>query len=139
MKEAQKNTVLSLFIRSIEAIIEGKRKNPKFIKKMNKLNVKINFGLEIDKDEYIWFHFILKNGNLEIDQGKMEENYDLAITSVPEDLMFFTNGENSLFHMLFKKNKYGKRKLKIEKGPTGRNLKKLVKLPAILSLDNGKT
>ncbi|TFF88222.1 MAG: hypothetical protein EU548_09140 [Promethearchaeota archaeon] len=138
MKEAQKNTVLSLFTRSLEAIVERKRKNPNFMKKIKKLNVKLNIGLEIDKDEYIWFHFILNNGKVETDKGRLEENFDLVIMAVPEDLMFFTNGENSLFHMLFKKNKFGKRKLQIKKGSTGRNLKKLIKIPAILSLDNGK-
>ncbi|TFF96002.1 MAG: hypothetical protein EU544_01605 [Promethearchaeota archaeon] len=76
---------------------------------------------------------------MEIKKDRLRDNYDLAIISVPEDLMFFTNGENSLFHMLFKKNKYGLRKLKIEKGTTGRNIKKLLKIPAILSLDNEKT
>ena len=75
---------------------------------------------------------------MEIDKGRLEENYDLEMMVVPEDLMFFTNGENSLLHMFFKKNKFGKRKLQIKKGSTGRNLKKLIKLPAILSLDNGK-
>jgi len=49
--------------------------------------------------------------------------------------MFFTNGENSLFHMLLKKNKYGMRKLRIGKGTTGRNFKKLIKLPSIFSID----
>ena len=139
MKEAQKNAVLSLFMRSIGAIIEDKRKDPKFIKKLNKLNVKVNFGLQIEKNEHIWFNFISDKGNVEINKERLEDNYDLAIKSVPEDLMFFTNGENSLFHMLFTKNKYGMRKLKIEKGTTGRNLKKLLIIPAILSLDNEKT
>jgi len=138
MKEAQKNAVLSLFMRSIAAIIEDKRKNPKFIKKLKKFNVKINFGLQIEKNEYIWFNFISNNASIEIEKGRLEDNYNLAIISVPEDLMFFANGENSLFHMLFKKNKYGVRKLKIEKGTTGRNIKKLLKIPKIFSLDKNK-
>ena len=138
MKEAQKNNVLSLFIRSLEAIVEENRKNPKSAKKINQLHLRINFGLEIEEDTYIWFHFICTSGKVEIEKGRLEDDYDLVIKSVPEDLMFFTNGENSLFHMLFKKNKYGKRKLQIKKGTTGRNLKKLIKIPGILSLDNGK-
>ncbi|MFO8020793.1 MAG: hypothetical protein R6U96_19375 [Promethearchaeia archaeon] len=138
MKEGQKDTVLSLFIRSLKAIIEKKRKNPKYEKKLNKFNGKVNFGLEIEKERYIWFHLISNNKVVEINKGRLEEDYDLEILSVPEDLMFFTNGENSLIHMLFKKNKFGKRKLRINKGTTGRNLKKLIKLPSILRVDNGK-
>ena len=139
VKEAQKNIVLSLFIRSIEAIIEEKRKNPKFKTKLSKFNIKINFGLQIEKDVYIWFYFISDDGGVDISQGKLEEDYDLVIMAVPEDLMFFTNGENSLIHMLFKKNKFGKKKLQIKKGTTGRNLKKVKKIPGIFRIDNKKT
>lgn len=135
MKEAQKDIVLSLFMRSLEAIIEDKRKSPKDIKKLNKLNIKINIGLQIEKDEYIWFHFISNGSEVVIDKEKLEDDYDLAIMSVPEDLMFFTNGENSLLHMLFKKNKYGMRKILIKKGTTGRNLKKLMKISSILTMN----
>lgn len=138
MKEAQKNTVLSLFIRSLEAIIEKKAQSPKHQKKLNSFNARINFGLQIEKEDYIWFKFISNHGKVEINKGRLEDEYDLEILSVPEDLMFFTNGENSLLHMLFKKNKFGKRKLRINKGTTGRNLKKIIKLPSILSLENGK-
>ena len=138
MKEDQKNTVLSLFIRSLSAIIERRSKNPKNRKKLNNFNARINFGLQIEKEDYIWFKFISNHGKVEINKGRLEDEYDLEILSVPEDLMFFTNGENSLLHMLFKKNKFGKRKLRINKGTTGRNLKKIIKLPSILSLENGK-
>ena len=135
MKEAQKNTVLSLFIRSIEAIIDEKRMNPKYTKKLNRFDVKINFGLQIEKDEYIWFNFVSNDGKVETNQGRLKNNYDLVIMSVPEDLMFFTNRENSLSHMLLKKNKFGKRKLHFKKGATGWNLMKLLKVPGMLTLD----
>ncbi|MHA1700614.1 MAG: hypothetical protein ACTSWN_17385 [Promethearchaeota archaeon] len=135
MKEIQKNNLLSLFIRGVEAIIEEKRRNPKSLKKLNKFNAKINFGLEIEKDKYIWFNFVSDNGNTQINKGRLEDDFDLEIMSAPEDFMFFVNGEYSLFHMLFRKNKYKKRKLCFRKGTTGRNLRKLIKLPSIFIMD----
>ena len=47
----------------------------------------------------------------------------------------FTYRENSLTHMFFKKNKFGKRKLHFKKGSTGLNLIKLMKLPSMVTLD----
>lgn len=51
----------------------------------------------------------------------------------PGDLLYFSNGTNSTVHMVTKKNRFGKRKLKIKKG--GRNLGKLLKISKILVLD----
>ncbi len=138
MQESQKNTVLDLFIRSIEGIINEKRLNPKNVKKLNKFNVRMNIGLQIEKDSYLWFNLISENGIISANKGELEDNYDLVIKSVPEDLMFYVNGENSLTHMLLKKNKFKNRKLRFSKGTTGRNLGKLLKLPGILVLDKVK-
>ncbi|MHA1268547.1 MAG: hypothetical protein ACTSPY_02050 [Candidatus Helarchaeota archaeon] len=138
MNEDQKNIVLSLFIHSVELIIEEKKKNPKRSKLLKKFKAKINFGLEIEKDEYIWFNFISSDGEIRLKKGKLEDDFDLIVRSVPEDFMFFVNGEKSLFHMLIKKNKFGKRKLTFVKGTTGRNLRKLLKLPSIFVMDKIK-
>ncbi|MHA1131803.1 MAG: hypothetical protein ACTSQI_15440 [Candidatus Helarchaeota archaeon] len=138
MNEFQKNTVLSLFIRSVKAIMEEKRNNPKSLKKLNKFKAKINFGLEIEKDEYLWFNYISDNGKITVNKGRLEDDYDLEVMSVPEDFMFFVNGENSLLHMLLKRNKFRKRKFKFGKGTTGRNLRKLIKLPSIFVMDKIK-
>ncbi|MHA1264183.1 MAG: hypothetical protein ACTSRS_03020 [Candidatus Helarchaeota archaeon] len=135
MNEIQKNNVLSLFMRSVAAIMEEKRNNPKSLKKLNKFNAKINFGLEIEKDEYIWFNYISDKGNIQINKGRLEDDFDLEVKSVPEDFMFFVNGENSLLHMLLRKNKFKKRKFCFGKGTTGRNLRKLIKLPGIFVMD----
>ncbi|MHA1273361.1 MAG: hypothetical protein ACTSVV_19020 [Promethearchaeota archaeon] len=135
MKDAQKEVVSSLFIRSIDAIINEKQKNPKMAKKIKNFKAKINIGLQIAPNDYLWINFISNDGKIEINRGKLERSYDLSIMAVPEDLMFFTNGEYSLFHMLFKKNKYGMRKIRFGKGTTGRNIKKILKLPKIFVMD----
>ncbi|MCP4760641.1 MAG: hypothetical protein GY870_02595 [archaeon] len=138
MKETQKNILTDLFIRSIEGIIDEKRKNPKNTKKLNKFNVKMNIGLQIEKESYLWLNLISDNGNVSSTKGQLEDSYDLVIKSVPEDLMFYCNGENSLFHMLLKKNKFGKMKLRFSKGTTGYNIRKLLQLPGIIVLDKVK-
>ena len=58
MKEAQKKVVLSLFTRSLEALIKDKQKIPKTAKKLKKFKAKINFGLQIEENEYLWFNLI---------------------------------------------------------------------------------
>ena len=135
MKEEQKNNLLNLFIGSTEAILNEKRKNPKKLKKLNKFKARINIGLQIDEDAYVWFYIDSQNGEVQIQKGRLDTTYDLEIKSVPEDFMFYCNGEYSLTHMLSKKNKYGNRKLRFYKGTTGRNLGKLLKLPGLFVLD----
>ncbi|TFG01212.1 MAG: hypothetical protein EU540_04295 [Promethearchaeota archaeon] len=63
------------------------------------------------------------------------DNYDFQLLAAPEDLMFFCNGENSTIHMVTNKNRFGERKLKIQKGTTGRNLGKLLKFANLLVID----
>ena len=70
-----------------------------------------------------------------MNRGKLDE-YDLELMSAPEDLMFFSNGENSTVHMILKKNRFGYKKLRFSKGSNGKhNLGILLKLSKILVLD----
>ena len=69
-----------------------------------------------------------------LERGKLEE-YEFQLLATPEDLMYFCNGTNSTVHMVAKKNVFGKKKLRIQKGTTGRNLGKLLKLANILVID----
>ena len=73
-----------------------------------------------------------KEGNFTLKRGKLEV-YDLEIMVTPEDLLFFANGEKSTLHILFKKNRFGYRKLRFLKGSNGKqNLSILLKLPKII-------
>ena len=138
MEESEKNNLFITFQGVIESIIDDKRKFPKNLKTLNSLDAKINLGLHIEEDYIFWVHLIAKDGNYTLGRDKLEE-YDLEVISTPEDMMYFSNGENSTLHMILKKNRFGFKKLRFDKGSNGkRNLGLLLKLPKVLVLDKIK-
>lgn len=132
MEESDKKNLFITFSGVINAIIEDKRKNPKNTKLLNSFEGVVNLGLQVEEDYYFWLNLIAKDGNYKIDRGRLE-NFDLELMADPGDLLYFSNGTNSTVHMVIKKNRFGKRKLRIKKG--GRNLGKLLKISKILVLD----
>ena len=132
MEESDKDNLFITFSGVINAIIEDKRKNPKNFKLLNSFEGVVNLGLQVEEDYYFWLNLIAKDGNYKIDRGRLE-NFDLELMADPGDLLYFSNGTNSTVHMVIKKNRFGKRKLRIKKG--GRNLGKLLKISRILVLD----
>ena len=135
MEESEKENLFITFQQVIESIIKDKRKNPKNLKLLNNFKAKINLGLQIEEDFYFWVNLIANDGYFSLNRGKLDE-YDLELMSAPEDLMFFSNGENSTIHMVLKKNRFGYKKLRFSKGSNGkRNLGILLKLSKILVLD----
>jgi len=134
MEENHKNNLFATFNGIIHSIIEDKKKNPENLENINKFKAKINFGLLIEKDYIFWLNLKAENGNFTLEKGKLEY-FDFGLISDPEDLMSFCTGENSVLHMLRKKNKFGFKKLQIKKGTSGHNLMMLLKLPKILVLD----
>ena len=135
MKEEEKENLFITFQQTIESIINDKRKNPKNEKLLNNFNAKINLGLQIDEDYYFWVNLLAKEGNYSLNRGRLEE-YDLELMMSPEDMLFFSNGENSILNMMMKKNSFGYRKLRFSKSSNGkRNLGVLLKLSKILVLD----
>lgn len=138
MEESEKENLYTTFKGVIEGIIADKRKNPKNIKKLEKFKAKINLGLHVDKDYIFWVHLIAEKGNFILGKDKLEE-FDLEIIATPEDMMYFSNGEYSTLNMMFKKNRFGYKKLRYDKGSSGkRNFGILLKLPKILVLDKIK-
>ena len=138
MKESEKENLFITFKGVIESIILDKRNNPKNIKMLNDFQAKLNIGLLMEKDYCFWVNLVAENGNYSLNKGKLED-YDLEIIATPEDLMYFSNGENSTLNMMLKKNRFGKRKLQYDKSSTGkRNLGLLLKLPKVLVLDKIK-
>jgi hypothetical protein len=138
MDESEKENLFSTFKAVIESIFWDKRTNPKNIKMLDNFQAKLNIGLHVEADFYLWVNLVAKNGKNTVNKGKLEE-FDLEIMANPEDLMYFSNGENSILNMMLKKNKFGERKLKFDKSSTGkRNLGLLLKLPKILVLDKIK-
>jgi len=139
MDEYEKENLFITFKGVIESIILDKRNNPKNNKMLDNFNAKLNIGLQTEADFYLWVNLVAENGDYNINKGKLEE-YDLEIIATPEDLIYFSNGENSTINMMLKKNKFGERKLQYNKSSTGkRNLGLLLKLPKILVLDKIKT
>jgi hypothetical protein len=135
MKDSEKENLYNTFQQTIKDIIQDKRKNPKNEKLLDKFNAKINLGFQIEEDYYFWVNLIATEGNYSLNKGKLDE-FDLEVMAVPEDLLFFVNGENSTLHMLLKKNRFGYRKLRFSKGSSGKNnFGILLKLPKILVLD----
>ncbi len=132
MEESDKDNLFITFSGVINAIIEDKRKNPKNFKLLNSFEGVVNLGLQVEEDYCFWLNLTAKDGNYKIDRGRLE-NFDLELMADPGDLLYFSNGTNSTVHMVIKKNRFGKRKLRIKKG--GRNLGKLLKISKILVLD----
>ena len=135
MQEKEKENLFITFQQTIESVIIDKKKNPKNEKQLNKFNARINLGLHVEEEFYLWMNLVAEEGNFTVNREKLKI-YDLEVIATPEDLLYFTNGENSTLHMMIKKNEFGFRKLRFSKGSSGkRNLGILLKLPKILVLD----
>ncbi len=135
MKEVEKDNLFLTFKQTIDSIILDKQKNPKNENLLNNFNAKINIGLHVEEDFFLWMNLSAFKGNYDVKRGKLDQ-YDLEILATPEDLLFFSSGENSILNMMMKKNIFGYRKLRFSKGSNGkRNLGKLLKLSKIIVLD----
>jgi len=135
MKEEEKENLFITFQQTIESIIIDKKKNPKNEKLLNNFNAKINLGLQIEENYYLWVNLLAEEGNYSLNRGRLEE-FDLELKASPEDLLFFSNGENSTLNVMMKKNSFGHRKFRFSKSSKGkRNLGILLKLSKILVLD----
>ncbi|MFX1589168.1 MAG: hypothetical protein ACFFC1_13525 [Promethearchaeota archaeon] len=135
MEEYQKENLFLNLKTTLNSIVEDKRKNPKNTKAMDEFKARINIGYQVGQDEYFWCNMIAENGNYTFSRGKLDE-YDLALKATPEDSMAMHSGQASSLHMLTRKNEFGYRKLRTEKGSDGkRHLGILLKLSKVLVLD----
>jgi len=138
MEDSEKENLFITFKGVIESIILDKRKNSKNFKVLDSFQARLNLGLRVEEESYLWVNLIAKNGKYNLERGKLE-NYDLEIIATPEDLMYFSSGKNSTLNMMLKKNRFGTKKLRYDKSSDGkRNLGLLLKLPKILVLDKIK-
>ena len=130
MDEAQKETLFLTIKSVIDGIIADKRENPKNTKRLDSFEGRINIGLHVEENEIVWINLVAKDGEYTVSRDVLDD-YDLELISDPEDLMYFCNGQYSVTHMMLKKNRFGKRKLRFK----GRAYGKLLALPKILVLD----
>ncbi len=134
MEESEKQNLYETFKSVIESIVNEKKMVPKSNKKLQKLTAGVNLGLQVEADYFFWLNLKAEGGFFVLNRGRLDE-YDFQLLAAPEDLMFFCNGENSTIHMVTKKNPFGEKKMKIQKGTTGRNLGKLLKFASLLVID----
>ena len=134
MDESAQETLFFTFKAVIEDVIADKRKNPKNAKTLDEYQVRINLGLHVEEEFFLWVNLVAEGGKYSLNKGKLDE-YDLELISDPEDMMYFVNGEYSTVKMMTSKNRFGKRRLRFKGGTTGRNMGKLLKLPKVLVLD----
>ncbi len=132
METADQERFFETFKSIIDSVVAEKRQNPKWTKKLNSFNAVVQFKLRIDEHTYFFCHLIAKDGNYDLKTGPIDV-YDLELGATPEDLMFFTNTSYTTMDMLFKKNKYGEKRLQVKKG--GRNITKLLALSKLLVLE----
>ena len=130
MDETQRETLFQTMKAVIDGIIAEKRENPKHSKRLESFEGRFNIGLHVAEEEIMWINLIANNGEFTVSRDALDE-YDLELIADPEDLMFFCNGQYSVTHMMMKKNRFGKRKLRFK----GRAYGKLLALPKILVLD----
>ena len=135
MLEYEKDNLFATFEAVVNSIMAEKLEDPKNQKKLKNFKARINLGLEITEDFVYWVNLCAEDGVFQLGRGALGENYDLILQSAPEDLLFFCNGENSVVHMMKKKNRFGRRKLRFKKGTTGWNIGKLLTLSKLLVLD----
>ncbi len=131
MDTADQERFFETFKSIIDSVVAEKRQIEKWKKKLNSFNAVVQFKLRIEGDTYFYCHLIAKGGNYDLKQGPIEP-YDLELGATPEDLMYFTNQSFSTMDMLFKKNKFGEKRLQVKKG--GRNVTKLLALSKLLVL-----
>ena len=135
MLEYEKDNLFATFEAVVGSIMAEKLQDPKNQKNLKKFKAKINLGLEITEDFVYWVNLCAEDGIFQLGRGALNDDYDLILLSAPEDLLFFCNGENGVVHMMTKKNRFGRRKLRFSKGTTGWNIGKLLTLSKILVLD----
>ena len=135
MLEYEKDNLFATFEAVVGSIMAEKLQDPKNQKNLKKFKAKINLGLEITEDFVYWVNLCAEDGVFQLERGALNDDYDLILLSAPEDLLFFCNGENGVVHMVTKKNRFGRRKLRFSKGTTGWNIGKLLTLSKILVLD----
>jgi hypothetical protein len=108
MSEEERDISFELFKEVIETAIQEKQKIPKYKKKLDKADVRVNFKLLISKDEEVYTNLILNKGEYSVNRDALKD-YTLEIIADPTDLVWFVGNETSIMKMFIS------RKWKIKK------------------------
>jgi ethanolamine utilization microcompartment shell protein EutS len=116
MDEEESANLLNTMQGVIFAAIEDKKIQPKWAAKIAKANIKVNIGLQLEKNTYYDLYFTMTPGEDAVVAKGSLDTFDLALKASPVDLIYFLDGTFGVVHMVTKKNEYGDTKLRIQKG-----------------------
>ncbi len=108
MTEEEAEISFQLFKDVIITAIQEKQKIPKYKKKLDNADIRVNFRLLISDEEVVYTNMILHKGEFSVNKGKLED-YTLEIIADPTDLVWFVGNETSIVKM------FTSRKWKIKK------------------------
>lgn len=98
MNEEEQNNSFELFKDVIVTAIEEKQKIPKWKKKLDNADIKVNFKLLISEDEVVYTNLILNKGEFSVNREKLDD-YTLEIVADPIDLVWFVSKEKNIVKM----------------------------------------
>jgi len=113
--DEEKNNLYETFEGVMLSANSEKMTMPKFKSKLEKSVIKVNFRLEIAKDEYFETNLVLDKGQASFNKGRLTD-FDIEIWAAPEDLMWFSANKRGTVHMLTHKNQFGNTKMIIKNG-----------------------
>ena len=108
MSEEELNTSFELLKDVIETAIKEKYQIPKWKRKIDKANVRVNLKLLMSEDEIVYTNLIIDKGQYSVNRDRLED-YSLEIAANPIDLVWFVGNETSILKMFIS------RKWKIKK------------------------
>ena len=108
MSEEEANNSFELLKDVIETAIKEKYQIPKWKRKIDKANVRVNLKLLISEEETVYTNLIIEKGQYSVNKDRLED-YSLEIVADPIDLVWFVGNETSIIKM------FTSRKWKIKK------------------------
>ena len=108
MSEEELNTSFELLKDVIETAIKEKYQIPKWKKKIDKANIRVNLKLLMSEEETVYTNLIIEKGQYSVNRDRLED-FTLEIIANPIDLVWFVGNETSIIKMFIS------RKWKIKK------------------------
>lgn len=98
MNPEEEENSFQLFKDVVITAIQEKEKIPKWKRKLESANIKVNFRLLISENDTVYTNLVLKKGQYSVNKGKLED-YTIEIVANPLDLVWFVSKEKSILKM----------------------------------------
>ena len=98
MSEEELNTSFELLKDVIETAIKEKYQIPKWKKKIDNANVRVNLKLLMSEEETVYTNLIIEKGQYSVNKDKLED-FTIEIIANPIDLVWFVGNEKSIVKM----------------------------------------